>query len=90
MLLLVIDLYFLIPAVIAQTCNPIVELAIPILIPTKEAKVEIETHLVIVEVTRSKCAQYNTKLYKLFYAFYSFIHFDLFLQLLNFLFHLFF
>ena len=31
---LIIDLYFLIPAVITQTFNPIVELAIPIEIPT--------------------------------------------------------
>ena len=46
--LLTIDLYFLIPAVIAQVFNPIAELVIPIGIPTKEAKVETETHPVIV------------------------------------------
>ena len=51
---LIIDLYFLIPKVIAQAFNPITELAIPIAIPTKEPKVEIETHPVIVEVTISK------------------------------------
>ena len=45
---LIIDLYFLIPAVITQIFNPIVELAIPIGIPTKEAKAEMETHPVIV------------------------------------------
>ena len=51
---LIIDLYFLIPAVITQIFNPIVELPIPIGIPTKEAKAEIETHPVIVEVTISE------------------------------------
>ena len=39
--LLIIDLYFLIPAVIAQTFNPITELVIPNLIPVKEAEAEI-------------------------------------------------
>ena len=34
----IIDLYVLIPAVITQMFNPIVQLAIPIGIPTKEAK----------------------------------------------------
>ena len=38
---LIIDLYFLFPA---QIFNPIVELAIPIGIPTKEAKAELEIH----------------------------------------------
>ena len=52
---LIIDLYFLIPAVITQIFNPIVELAIPIGIPTKEAKAEMETHPVIVEITIRKC-----------------------------------
>ena len=35
---LIIDLYFLTPAVIAQIFNPIAGLVIPIEIPTKEAK----------------------------------------------------
>ena len=61
---LIINLYFLITAVITQIFNPIAELAIPIGIPTKEAKAEIETHPVISEVTRS--GQYNSKLYNLF------------------------
>ena len=39
-----IDLYFLIPAVIAQIFNPIPELVIPIQIPTKDTKAEMETH----------------------------------------------
>ena len=40
---LIIDLYF-----IRQIFNPIVELAIPIEIPTKEAKAEMEMHPIIV------------------------------------------
>ena len=52
---LIIALYFLIPAVITQTCNPIAELVIPIGIPTKETKVEMEAHLVIVEAKIRKC-----------------------------------
>ena len=51
---LIIGLYVLIPAVITQIFNPIVELAIPIGITNKEAKSEIETHPVSVEVTLSK------------------------------------
>ena len=51
---LIIDLYFLIPAVITQIFNPVAELVIPIGIPTKEAKAEIETHPVIVEITISE------------------------------------
>ena len=45
---LIIDLYFLIPAVIAQIFNPIAEIVIPIGIATKEAKAEMKTHPVIV------------------------------------------
>ena len=37
-----------------QIFNPIGKLVIPIEIPTKEAKVEIETHPLIVEVTMIK------------------------------------
>ena len=40
---LIVDWYFLMPAVITQIFTPIVELVIPIEIPTKEAKVEMET-----------------------------------------------
>ena len=43
------NLHFLIHAVIAQISNPIAELVIPIGVPTKEAKEEMETHPVIVE-----------------------------------------
>ena len=38
---LITDLYFLIPAAIAQIFNPIAEPVIPIGIPNKEPKVEI-------------------------------------------------
>ena len=40
----IIDLHFLISAVIAQIFNPIAELIIPIGIPTKETKSEMEIH----------------------------------------------
>ena len=53
---LIIDLYFLIPTVIAQIFNPIEELVIPIGIPTKEAKAEMETHPVIVQAKTRKCS----------------------------------
>ena len=43
---LFIDLYYFSPKVITQIFNPTTELAIPIGIPCKEARAEIETHLV--------------------------------------------
>ena len=46
---LIIDLYFLIPAAIAHIFNPIAELVIPLGVPIREAKAEIEIHLVNVE-----------------------------------------
>ena len=52
---LIIDLYFFIAAVIAQIFNPIAELIIPIEIPTKEAKADMEIHPVIVDPTIRKC-----------------------------------
>ena len=68
--------------------NPIAELLVPIGIPKKEAKAEIEIHPVIVEAKR---IQYNLEMYKYFCAFYSQIHFSLFLQEnWKFLFHLYF
>ena len=54
-LFLILDLYLLIPAVIAQIFNPIVELVIPIGIPTKEEKAEMETHPVILEAKIRRC-----------------------------------
>ena len=53
---LIIDLYFLIAAVIAQIFNPIAELVISIGIPLKEAKAEIEIHPVIIEPKIRKCS----------------------------------
>ena len=56
---LIIDLYFLIPAVIAQNFfNSIADFVIPITIPSKEAKAAIEIHPVIIEAKIRKC-QYN-------------------------------
>ena len=52
---LIIDLHFLVPAVIEKIFNPIAELVIPIGIPSKEAKAEIEIHLVIVVAKIRKC-----------------------------------
>ena len=61
---LIIDLSLLIPAVTAQIFISAAEIAeIPIGIPTKEAKADMETHLVNTEAKISiKC---NLKLYKL-------------------------
>ena len=53
---LIIHLYFLIDAVIVPIFNPIAELVIPIGIPSKEAKAEIEIHPVIVEAKIRKCS----------------------------------
>ena len=58
---LIIDLYFLIFAVIAQIFNPIAEFVIRIGISIKETKAEIKTHPIIVEITVS--GQNNSKLY---------------------------
>ena len=52
---LIIDLHFLIPAVIVQTLNPIAELVISIRIPIKEVKAEIEILPVIVEAKIRRC-----------------------------------
>ena len=51
-----IDLHFLIPAVIIQIFNPIAELVIPMGIPTKEEKTDLEKHPVIAEPTIRKCS----------------------------------
>ena len=54
LIFLIIELYFLILSVITQVFNRIVELVMPIGISTKEAKAEMETHPVIVEIAISK------------------------------------
>ena len=51
---LIFDLCFLIPAVVPQIFNPGAEVVIPTEMPIKEAKPEMETHLVILEITISK------------------------------------
>ena len=51
---LIIDLYFLIHAVITQIFNPIGELVIAIQIPSKEGKEEMETHPVITQIAISE------------------------------------
>ena len=66
---LIIDLYFLIPAAITQILHPIAELVISIGKPTKQAKVEIETHPLTVKIKISKCSIW-LKIYKLFYSSY--------------------
>ena len=73
-----------IPEGCAQVFNP--ELVIPIGIPSKEAKAEIETHPVISEVKLRKGSS-KLEFYKPFCAFYSSIEFALFLQGNNFLFY---
>ena len=52
----IIQLYFLTPAFIEQIFNPIAELVIPIGIPSKEVKAEIEQHPVIVGAKIRKCS----------------------------------
>ena len=53
---LIINLYFLITAAIAQIYNPIAGRVIPIRIPIKEAKAEIEIHPEIVEAKIKTCS----------------------------------
>ena len=53
---LIIDLYFRIPAAIAQMFSPITELLIPVGIPCKEENTEIQIHPVIVETKTRKCS----------------------------------
>ena len=52
----------------AQIFNPVAELVIPIGIPRKEVKAEMEIDSVIVEA-KIKSVQYNLDLYQPFYAF---------------------
>ena len=52
---IIMDLHFLIAAIIALIFNPIAELAIPIGIPIKEEKAEMKTHSVIIEAEIRKC-----------------------------------
>ena len=54
---LIIDLYSLIPAVIAQIFIPTVELAIPTGTSTNEAKVDIETQSLTPKTKTKKCSK---------------------------------
>ena len=53
---LILETYFLIPAVIAEIFNPIVELVILIGTPSKVAKAETETHPV---TAKAKIKKYS-------------------------------
>ena len=53
---LIIDFKYLILATVTQVFNPTAELALPIKIPTKEAKTEIKTHSVAAKVSISDCS----------------------------------
>ena len=55
-LLIIIDLYFLIPTVIAQIFNHIADLVILIAILAKEATAEMQTYPVTLEIKISKCS----------------------------------
>ena len=55
-LILIIDLYFLISAVIMEVFIVITELTTPAGIPTKEPKAEIETYPVTVQAKISTCS----------------------------------
>ena len=68
----IIDLQFLIAAVIPQLFNPIAELVIPVEIPGKEAKAEIEMHLLIVKAKIRKFSNLFVLLTHLFILLYLF------------------
>ena len=53
---LLADLYFLNHVVIAQMFNPITELVMSTGIPTKEAKADMETLPITVEIKMSQCS----------------------------------
>ena len=53
---LIIDLYYLIPEIITQIFNRYCELAIPIGMPNKKAKAEMEIYPVTVEIKIIKCS----------------------------------
>ena len=57
LLFLIIDLYFLITAVIAQTFNSTAELAILLVTPTNEVNAELETEPLTAETKTRKCSK---------------------------------
>ena len=66
---LLIDLYLLIPTVVAQIFNPTAELIIPTGIPTNKINTEMETHSVIATV---KIRKYSTQI-KFLHVFLCFL-----------------
>ena len=82
------DVYFFNSCSYCTQFHPTAELTMPVGIPTKEAKAEIETHPVTAKMKIS--AQCNSKPYKTFLYFLLINSFWLFLQRNNFLFHLYF
>ena len=52
----IFDFYFLILAVITQTFNPVAKLVIPLGMPNKEAKSEMETSPLTIDIKLSKCS----------------------------------
>ena len=84
---MIIDLYSLTSAIISQILNPITELVILTVIPSKELKTELKYNQNLQKVGQ-KTVQFNLELYKSSCASYSSIHFALFLQQNNFLFYI--
>ena len=52
----IFDFCFLILAVITQTFNPVAKLVIPLGMPNKEAKSEMETPPLTIDIKLSKCS----------------------------------
>ena len=71
---LIIDLYFLLPTVIAQIFHLTAEFVIPVRIPTKSAKEEVKKHPVNVE---AKKINYSIQ-FKIAQTFFCFLLFNLF------------
>ena len=53
---LIVDLYCLIPAIITLIFNYTAKVVVPTRIPTNEAKTEMKTYPVTVEIKISKCS----------------------------------
>ena len=88
-MLLLLFLYILIPAVVAQIFIPTAELVISTGTQTNEANAEIEAQPVTVE-TKIPTVQHSSNTYMSFYTFYSLNHYFSFHLKHNFLFHQFF
>ena len=85
------ELYMLIPVVIAQTFNPVAELAIPTVSPTNEANADVETQPLIAEIKKENFQSNLKSCTRTFFVIFThLIIIFLFLLKGNFLFHLFF